>query len=83
MLKVFVELWAPNYPGSTYTLTYDPIRNELAGTYFQAALPQRFDVVFVRMTVALRQTRLSNSRPKGDQNGRTSAEEAEHSHHLG
>ena len=47
--KVFVELRAPNYPGSTYTLTYDPSRNQLAGTYFQAALQQRFDVVFVRM----------------------------------
>ena len=48
-LKVFVELRAPNYPGSTYTLTYDPGHDQLAGTYFQAALQQRFDVVFVRM----------------------------------
>jgi len=48
-LNVFVELRAPGYPGSTYTLTYDPTRDQLAGIYFQAALPQRFDVVFVRM----------------------------------
>jgi len=48
-LKIVVELRAPNYPGSTYTLTYDPSRDQLAGTYFQAALQQRFDVVFVRM----------------------------------
>ncbi len=48
-LKVFVELRAPNYPGSTYTLTYDPKRDQLQGVYFQAALRQRFDVVFVRM----------------------------------
>ena len=48
-LKVFVELRAPNYPGSTYMLTYDPSRDQLAGTYFQAALKQRFDVIFVRM----------------------------------
>jgi hypothetical protein len=48
-LKVFVELRAPNYPGSTYTLTYDPSRDQLAGMYFQAAMQQRFDVVFVRM----------------------------------
>jgi hypothetical protein len=48
-VKVFVELRAPNYPGSTYTLTYDPTRDQLAGNYFQAALQQRFDVVFVRM----------------------------------
>jgi hypothetical protein len=48
-LRVFVELRAPGYPGSTYTLTYDPQRDQLAGIYFQAALQQRFDVVFVRM----------------------------------
>jgi hypothetical protein len=47
-LNVFVELRAPGYPGSTYTLTYDPQRDQLAGIYFQAALQQRFDVVFVR-----------------------------------
>jgi hypothetical protein len=46
---VSVELQAPNYPGSTYTLTYDRGRDQLGGTYFQAALQQRFDVVFVRM----------------------------------
>jgi hypothetical protein len=48
-LRVFVELRAPGYPGSTYTLTYDPQRDQLEGIYFQAALQQRFDVVFVRM----------------------------------
>jgi hypothetical protein len=48
-VKVFVELRAPNYPGSTYTLTYDPRRDQLEGIYFQAALQQRFDVMFVRM----------------------------------
>ena len=48
-LRVFVELRAPGYPGSTYTLTYDPTRDQLAGIYFQAALQQRFDVVFMRM----------------------------------
>jgi hypothetical protein len=48
-LRVFVELRAPGYPGSTYTLTYDPRRDQLAGIYFQAALQQSFDVVFVRM----------------------------------
>lgn len=47
-LKVFVELQAPNYPGSTYTLTYDPKRDELQGVYFQAVQKQNFDVVFVR-----------------------------------
>jgi hypothetical protein len=48
-LQVFVELRAPGYPGSTYTLTYDPQRDQLAGTYFQAAMQQRFDVMFVRV----------------------------------
>ena len=47
-LRVFVELRAPNYPGSTYTLTYDPKRDELYGVYFQAVQGQSFDVVFVR-----------------------------------
>jgi len=48
-LKVFVELRAPGYPGSTYTLTYDPRRDELVGVYFQAALRQSFEVVFGRV----------------------------------
>jgi hypothetical protein len=49
MLQVFVELRAPGYPGSTYTLRYEPQRDQLEGSYFQAALQQRFAVVFVRM----------------------------------
>jgi len=44
--RVFVELRAPNYPGSTYTLTYDPKRDELRRVYYQALQGQ--DVVFVR-----------------------------------
>jgi len=47
--QVFIELRDTNYPGSTYTLTYDPVSDQLKGTYFQAALQQSFDVVFVRM----------------------------------
>jgi hypothetical protein len=49
MLRVFVELRAPGYPGSTYTLTYDPKRDELTGKYFQAAMGQTFEVLFNRM----------------------------------
>jgi hypothetical protein len=49
VVKVFVELNAPGYPGSTYTLTYDPKRDQLEGVYFQAALGQSFSVAFVRM----------------------------------
>jgi len=48
-LKVFVELRAPNYPGSTYTLTYDREHDQLQGTYFQAVQQQSFNVDFVRM----------------------------------
>ena len=48
-LHVLVELQAPGYPGSTYTLHYEPQRDQLEGSYFQAALQQRFAVVFVRM----------------------------------
>jgi len=48
-LQVLVELRAPGYPGSTYTLHYEPQRDQLEGSYFQAALQQRFEVVFVRM----------------------------------
>jgi len=48
-IKVFIELRDMNYPGSTYSLTYDPVSDQLAGVYFQAALQQSFDVVFIRM----------------------------------
>src|ERR1035438_299405 len=36
--KVFVELRAPNYPGSTYTLTYDQQSDQLYGQYYRAAM---------------------------------------------
>jgi hypothetical protein len=45
---IFIELQDVGYPGSTYTLTYDAQRDELQGTYFQAATQQQFDVTFVR-----------------------------------
>jgi hypothetical protein len=47
-LGAFVELRAPNYPGSTYTLAYDPASDRLVGLYFQAAMQQQFDVEFKR-----------------------------------
>lgn len=49
IVRLFVELRAPGYPGSTYTLAYDPKRDELSGEYFQAALGQTFPVSFQRM----------------------------------
>ena len=47
--KVFIELRDMNYPGATYNLTYDPKKDQLRGVYYQPALRQSFDVVFIRM----------------------------------
>ena len=48
-MKLLVELRAPGYPGSTYTLSYNAKRDELSGEYFQAVLGQTFPVSFQRM----------------------------------
>jgi hypothetical protein len=48
-LTVFVELRDVHYPGSTYTLDYEPETDRLKGLYFQAALNQTFDVEFERV----------------------------------
>ena len=48
-IKVFLELRAGGYNGSTYTLTYDPVNNVLKGVYYQAVAQQKFDVYFVRV----------------------------------
>ncbi len=47
--RVFVELRDVNYPGSIYTLTYEPASDQLRGVYYQAVERQRYDVVFVRI----------------------------------
>jgi hypothetical protein len=47
--KLIVELRDINYPGSTYTLEYNPQSDQLFGQYFQAALQQAFEVVFSRV----------------------------------
>lgn len=47
-IQVFVELRDVNYPGSTYTLIYDQELDRFVGYYYQAALGQTFDVVFLR-----------------------------------
>ena len=47
-LQVFIELRDTGYPGSTYTLGYNPEQDVLTGIYFQAAMNQTFEVVFVR-----------------------------------
>jgi hypothetical protein len=47
-LKVFLELRAGGYNGSTYTLTYAPENDVLKGIYYQAVARQSFEVYFVR-----------------------------------
>ncbi len=47
-LKVFLELRAGGYNGSTYTLTYDRVNDALKGVYYQAVVRQSYDVHFVR-----------------------------------
>ena len=46
--RLFFELRAGGYNGSTYTLTYDPANDILKGVYFQAVAQQKFDVYFTR-----------------------------------
>jgi len=48
-LKLFIELRDTGYPGSTYDLVYDEQQDMLIGVYFQAAIQQNFNVLFVRM----------------------------------
>ena len=48
-ITVFVELRDVNYPGSTYTLQYDPATDRLKGKYFQAMEKQTFEIEFVRV----------------------------------
>lgn len=47
-LRVAIELRDEGYPGSTYDLTYDESSGVLRGKYYQAAIKETFDVVFVR-----------------------------------
>ena len=47
-LRVFLELQAGGYGGSTYDLTYDPATDRLKGLYYQAVAKQKFEVYFAR-----------------------------------
>lgn len=47
-IKVFLELRAGGYDGSTYTLAYDPAKDILQGVYYQAVAKRKFDVYFER-----------------------------------
>ena len=48
ILQMYVELRDVNYPGSVYSLTYDPEADKLSGSYSQAATGQTFAVEFMR-----------------------------------
>ncbi len=47
-LKLFFELRAAGYNGSTYTLSYDAANDRLTGVFDQVVAKQKFDVIFVR-----------------------------------
>lgn len=46
--EVFIELQDTGYPGSTYTLDYNPDQDMFTGVYYQAVIKKGFEVVFVR-----------------------------------
>ena len=51
LMKLFIKLQDKGYPGSTYTLYYYPEKDALAGFYYQAAIGQTYEVVFLRKKV--------------------------------
>jgi len=48
LVKLFIKMQDKGYPGSTYTLYYYSEKDALAGFYYQAAMQQTFEVVFLR-----------------------------------
>ena len=48
-IRLFFELQAGGYNGSTYTLSHDPANDTLKGVYYQAVMQQKFDVYFPRI----------------------------------
>jgi hypothetical protein len=46
--EVFIELQDTGYPGSTYTLDYNPAQDAFTGVYYQAVIKKGFEVIFVR-----------------------------------
>jgi hypothetical protein len=57
-LTLLVEMRDRNYPGSYYTLVYDPGGDTLSGVYHHLGLQQEFEVAFSR-------SRDERSAPKG------------------
>jgi hypothetical protein len=48
-IKLFFELTAGGYNGSTYALTFDPVSDVLEGVFYQAVAQQKFNVYFARI----------------------------------
>jgi uncharacterized protein (DUF2147 family) len=46
--KVFIELRDVNYPGATYTLTYQSELDQLVGLYYQPLSGQTYEIAFLR-----------------------------------
>ena len=51
-LRFFLELQDRGYPGSYYTLTYDPGSDSLTGVYHHLGINQQFEVAFSRLSPA-------------------------------
>jgi len=47
-VKLFLELRDEGYPGCTYDLSYDQQADQLRGIYYQAAIKESYDIVFLR-----------------------------------
>ena len=47
-IELFIELRDRGYPGSYYTLTFDPETNRLVGVYHHLVLNQNFNIYFIR-----------------------------------
>jgi hypothetical protein len=47
-VKLILELRDAGYPGCTYDLTYDKQTDRLSGIYYQAAIQEKYDIVFLR-----------------------------------
>jgi len=48
LIKLYVKLQDEGYPGCTYKLYYYAAEDALAGFYYQAAMDQTFEVIFLR-----------------------------------
>ena len=48
IINIFVELRDKGYPGSYYTLEYEPEKDILIGVYHHLGINQNFQVYFVR-----------------------------------